>query len=116
MKRTLINKYIFISFLIIFIPLFAQVKPDSSKTTPDSTKTKKTIESLTKGSKQFKGMFVFFQDTVNGSVQMVVEKEQLNKEFIHFVHTLDGIVDVGHFRGAYKSSKIFEIRKYFNRL
>ncbi len=116
MKRTLINKYLFISFLIIFIPLFAQVNPDSSKTVPDSTKTKKTIESLTKGSKQFKGMFVFFQDTANGSVQMVVEKEQLNKEFIHFVHTLDGIVDVGHFRGAYKSSKIFEIRKYFNRL
>ena len=26
------------------------------------------------------------------------------------------MVDVGHFRGAYKSSKIFEIRKYFNRV
>ena len=47
---------------------------------------------------------------------MLNKKDQLNKEFIHFVHTLDGVVDVGHFRGAYKSSKIFEIRKYFNRV
>ena len=117
MKNFFINRSIFIfSFFILNISLFGQENPEKETTKPDSTETKKTIESLTKGSKKFKGMFTFFQDTTNGSVQMLIERNQLNKEFIHFVHTLDGVVDVGHFRGAYKTSKIFEIRKYFNRI
>jgi hypothetical protein len=116
-KNPHIGRNIFIFLLIIFIfPLFSQETPDSSKTTPDTSKTKITLDSLTKTSKPYKGMFTFYQDTSNGSLQMLIEKNQFNKEFIHFVHTLDGVVDVGHFRGAYKSSKIFEIRKYFNRV
>ena len=115
----MINKNIrksLLVYLVVTIPLLSQEKPDTTKTETDSTKTKPTIKSLTKGSKAIGGLFTFFQDTTNGSVQMLIQKKQLNKEFIHFVHTLDGVVDVGHFRGAYKSSKIFEIRKYFNRV
>ena len=107
----------FLSFLVLFmLPLYSQEEPKSSTTKLDSSETKITLDSLTKSSKLFEGMFTFYQDTSNGSLQMLIKKNQLNKEFIHFVHTLDGVVDVGHFRGAYKSSKIFEIRKYFNRV
>ena len=117
MKTRNTGNYIYISLLVVFIiPLFSQEKPETSTEKPDTTKPKITLESLTKSSKTFKGMFEFYQDTLNGSLQMLIKKDQLNKEFIHFVHTLDGVVDVGHFRGAYKSSKIFEIRKYFNRV
>ena len=117
MKTRNTGNYIYISLLVVFIiPLFSQEKPETSSEKPDTTKPKITLESLTKSSKTFKGMFEFYQDTLNGSLQMLIKKDQLNKEFIHFVHTLDGVVDVGHFRGAYKSSKIFEIRKYFNRV
>ena len=117
MKTRNTGNYIYISLLVVFIiPLFSQEKPETSTEKPDTTKPKITLESLTKSSKIFKGMFEFYQDTLNGSLQMLIKKDQLNKEFIHFVHTLDGVVDVGHFRGAYKSSKIFEIRKYFNRV
>ena len=96
--------------------LSAQQTNDTTTVKIDSTDTKKTISELTLTSRRAEGLFTFFQDTVNGSVQMLIDKNQLNKEYIHFVHTLDGVVDVGHFRGAYKTSKIFEIRKYFNRL
>ena len=100
----------------VLIPLSAQEKNDTTAVKTDTTDTKKTILELTRSSRKIEGLFTFFQDTVNGSVQMLIEKNQLNKEYIHFVHSLDGVVDVGHFRGAYKTSKIFEIRKYFNRL
>ena len=99
---------------LVLIPLSAQDDTTTVKT--DSTDSKKTILDLTQSSRKIEGMFTFFQDTVNGSVQMLIKENQLNKEYIHFVHSLDGVVDVGYFRGAYKSSKIFEIRKYFNRL
>ena len=117
MKKTYTNRSFFISLLVVFmVPLLSQEEPKPPTTKPDSSTTKVTLDSLTKASKLFKGMFTFYQDTLNGSLQMLIEKSQLNKEYIHFVHTLDGVVDVGHFRGAYKSSKIFVIRKYFNRV
>ena len=102
--------------MFVLIPLSAQETNDTAAVKADSTDTKKTISELTKSSRKIEGLFTFFQDTVSGSVQMLIDKNQLNKEYIHFVHTLDGVVDVGYFRGAYKTSKIFEIRKYFNRL
>jgi len=102
--------------ILVLIPLSAQETNDTTAVKTDTTDTKKTILELTRSSRKIEGLFTFFQDTVNGSVQMLIEKNQLNKEYIHFVHSLDGVVDVGHFRGAYKTSKIFEIRKYFNRL
>jgi len=101
---------------LVLIPLSAQETNDTTAVRTDTTDTKKTILELTRSSRKIEGLFTFFQDTINGSVQMLIEKNQLNKEYIHFVHSLDGVVDVGHFRGAYKTSKIFEIRKYFNRL
>ena len=101
---------------IVLTPLSAQQTNDTTIVKIDSTDTKKTISELTQSSLKIEGLFTFFQDTVDGSVQMLIEKNQLNKEYIHFVHSLDGVVDVGHFRGAYKTSKIFEIRKYFDRL
>ena len=102
--------------MFVLIPLSAQETNDTAAVKADSTDTKKTISELTQSSRKIEGLFTFFQDTVSGSVQMLIDKNQLNKEYIHFVHTLDGVVDVGYFRGAYKTSKIFEIRKYFNRL
>ena len=113
-KRLFFTVYCIVTFILI--PLSAQETNDSTAVKTDSTDTKTTVSGLTKSSRKIEGLFTFFQDTVNGSVQMLIDKNQLNKEYIHFVHTLDGVVDIGHFRGAYKTSKIFEIRKYFNRL
>ena len=113
-KRLFFTMYCIATFVLI--PLSAQETNDTTAVKADSTDIKKTLSELIKSSRKIEGLFTFFQDTVNGSVQMLIEKNQLNKEYIHFVHTLDGVVDVGHFRGAYKTSKIFEIRKYFNRL
>ena len=117
MKQTNIGRCVFLSLLVVLTaPLLSQETPKTATSNPDSNIIKVTLDSLTKTAKLFEGMFTFYQDTSNGSLQMLIKKNQLNKEYIHFVHTLDGVVDVGHFRGAYKSSKIFEIRKYFNRV
>ena len=79
MKTRNTGNYIYISLLVVFIiPLFSQEKPETSTEKPDTTKPKITLESLTKSSKIFKGMFEFYQDTLNGSWQMLIKKEQLN--------------------------------------
>lgn len=76
----------------------------------------KSIEDLVKQSKKIEGLFTVYQDTVNGSLQMVITEEQLEKEFIHFNQVADGVLDAGRFRGAYGESKVFKIKKYFDKI
>jgi len=77
---------------------------------------KKTIADLTKTSKKIEGLFTVYQDTINGSIQMLVSKNQLKKEFIYFSQIADGVMDAGAFRGAYRGSKVFELNKYFDKI
>ena len=81
-----------------------------------SKKNDKTIKELTKSSIRIDGLFTIYQDTVTGSVKLLVKKEQLNKDFIYFSQIADGVTEAGQFRGAYQGSSVFQVKKYFNRL
>jgi len=77
---------------------------------------KKNIADLVKTSKKIEGLFTIYQDTINGSIKMLVSKDQLKKEYIYFSQITDGVSDVKAFRGSYRGSKIFELNKYFDRI
>lgn len=93
-------------------------KKDQTEVTPPPPKKdkEKTIEELIKSSKEIDGLFKIYQDTVNGSLQMIIKEDQLGKEFIHFSQIADGVMDAGAFRGAYGGSKVFKIGKYFDKI
>ena len=116
-------------FLILFLSLFLSGNQDlnaqfwkkkkkeikTPKKTPPKKKVK-SIKDLTKSSKKIEGLFTIYQDTVTGSVKLLVKKEQLTKEFIYFSQIADGVADAGKIRGSYQGSSIFHVKKYFNRL
>ena len=77
---------------------------------------KKSIDELIKKSQKFEGLFTLYQDSISGDVKMLVKEDQLNKEYIYFSQSMDGIVDVGGFRGGYRSSKVVKVQKYFDRI
>lgn len=77
---------------------------------------KKTIAGLTKSSKKIEGLFTMYQDTITGALKMVIKKEQLDKDFIYFSQIADGIASVGAFRGNYKGSTVFNVKKFFNKI
>lgn len=95
-------------------------KAPVSKATPKQKKPvkkkEKTIADLVKNSTKMPGLFTIYQDKKTGSLQMIVSKDQIGKEYIYFSQIADGLVDVGRFRGAYQGSKIFKIKKYFNKI
>ena len=74
----------------------------------------KTIKDLTKSSKEIDGLFKIYQDTITGTLQMLIKEDQIGPDFIHFNQLADGVVDAGSFRGAYRGSKVFKIKKYFS--
>ena len=89
-----------------------------AKPTPKKKKKKKdkTIEELVKKSTKIDGLFTLYQDKKTGSLQMLINRNQIGKEYIYFSQIANGVVDVGRFRGAYQGAKVFKIKKYFNKI
>ncbi len=77
---------------------------------------KATIGEKTKSCKKIDGLFPLFQDTANGSMYLLVKKQQLGKQFIYFSYTENGVVAAGHFRGSFRDNKVFTIRRYFDKV
>ena len=76
----------------------------------------KTIEELTKNSKKIEGLFTLYQNTETGALQMLISKDHLNKEYIYFSQYANGVLDAGRVSGMYRSSKVFRVRKHFNKI
>ena len=76
----------------------------------------KKIADEVKSHDQIDGLFTFYRDSVSGSVKMVITDEQLEKEFIHFYYFENGITEGRMNKGSFRGSKIFKIRKYYNKI
>ena len=79
-------------------------------------KKEKSIKELTKSSKKIEGLFTIYEDTITGSLQMLVKEDQIGKDYIYFSQVSNGSTDTGLYRGNYGGSKIFQINKHFNKL
>ena len=96
-------------------PGAADLKEAEQEKSNDMPKVKTMEESL-KGKKEIPGLFTLYQDEKEGKLFMLITKEQLGKEFIHFVHGLNGQTNAGVMKGGYRGSTIFTLKRYFNRI
>jgi hypothetical protein len=115
------------SFLIFPVQAQKAAKKEKSKmevaATPNPAPKKeekkdglKTIQELTEKCQLYPGLFPLFQDTTSGKTYIEISEDKLGKEFIYFKYALDGVLEAGYFRGAYRENKIFSIHKYFDKL
>lgn len=119
-------KTLLAAFVLVAILLPLNVSAQKKKKKKNQAKTeapkpkaprKKGIADFVKRSKKMEGLFTIYQDTVNGSLQMLISEEQLGKEFIHFSQIADGVMDAGRInRGSYRGSKVFKVKKYFDKI
>ena len=104
-------------------PATAEKKPEASAETDKQTKTnsdtsnkRKSVADVVKGHQQVRGLFDLYLDREKGTVHLYIKKDQFGPEFIYFTHTVDGVVQAGHNRGAYGEEVIFRIQKVFERV
>ena len=83
---------------------------------PKSDKKDATLASMLEEKEETKGLLNFYQDKKSGEMLMVLTEDQLNSPIMHFAHTVEGLLDAGHFRGGYRGNKIIEFRRYFDRI
>lgn len=74
---------------------------------------KPSIASKIKNCRRIDGLFTLYRDSTNGKLYMLVKKEQLGQEFIHFTYTENGVTDAGFHRGQFRGSRIFKINRHF---
>src|SRR6056297_1693318 len=84
-------------------------------------KEKVTVEKLLENSETFDGLFPVHRNLETGKLLLEVSVSQLSdrektREFIHFSHTLDGVTELGFFRGQFSRSRVFKIRRHFEKL
>jgi hypothetical protein len=82
----------------------------------DEEEPPKTIEELTEDADVFDGLFTLFRDPKTGASSMLVSADQLDREFIYFKHTMNGVTDAGAFTGSYGSTFVFTIERRFDKV
>ncbi|TVQ05722.1 MAG: DUF5117 domain-containing protein [Balneolaceae bacterium] len=116
----LLNKLIvlFISATLIYsvTSCASTQKTAGEETVQNEVPSKSKFETAVEKSVPYEGLFTIYQDTTNGSVKLAIREDQVGKEFIYFGMTHDGVLDAGHFRGAYRDNKIIRIQRYFDRI
>lgn len=117
------KKVLFLALFTSFITTNTQAqlfgkkkKKEDNKTEQKSKSDKKEIKEISKKCSAHEGLFKLYQDTANGELYIEIKKEQLNKEYIYFSYVENGIVEAGLYRGSYRSSKVFDIQKSFDRI
>ena len=88
----------------------------SAAASPKKTNATPSISEKTKGMAAMPGIFPLYQDTATGELFFQINANQLNKEFIHFTYTENGVVEVGHNRGSYRGSRIVSFNRRFNQI
>ncbi|MEP6846793.1 MAG: zinc-dependent metalloprotease [Panacibacter sp.] len=111
-----------VSFCMICVnTVFAQVKK------PVTTKPKVAIDSVAakrdslwnaavNDKKKTDGLFTLFQDSVSGSLQLYIKKDQLGKEFIYQSFSMGGPGSLFLNQNMLRETWVFKIRKTYNRL
>ena len=112
--RTLPAPRLWVGILLLgFSTLIAQNDSDDKKS---ADKKPATIAEKTKNATKFEGLFTFYQDQEDGTTYMLIRADQLDKEYVYFAYIENGIVEVGLFRGRFRGSRIFRMRRYFDRI
>jgi len=112
---------IFFSLIIVTLTFSMGVRAADEITAIDESieeeeKEEEYIKDITKEFSKYEGFFEAYQDTETSAIYLVVDEEQLNKEFIYFAHVVDGVVASRRNRGSYLDNGIFKIEKYFDTL
>jgi len=106
--------------LLMGSEMYAQAKQGATPP-PASDSTKKTppkpsITEKVKSSKKHAGLFTVYQDTVTGTVQMYIRKDQLNKDFIYQSFSLSGPTQLFLHQSMHRSTLVFKMRKSYDKI
>lgn len=95
---------------------FGAEEPTGDDAKKSGAEKQKTVAEIREASDVVDGFFTLLRDREDGKLHLVVRPDQLDQEFIFHTHVVDGVAELGLFRGNYGGGRIFELRRHFDRL
>jgi len=89
---------------------------DKKDTDKEDKKKEDTFADIIEDMTHIPGYVDIYQDPKTGAAKLVIDKDMLDTPVLYFAQTVNGVADVRHFRGAYRSEKMIEFRQHFDRL
>jgi len=71
---------------------------------------------IAESSELLEGLFDFYRDRKSGETYLAIKPDQIDQEFIYVSFIRNGVVEGGHFRGAFQGNKIISLRRHFDRI
>lgn len=104
--------------LLFAAETFSQAKPAAAPAADTSKKTppKPTVAEKVKSSKKHEGLFTIYQDTVTGTVQMYIRKDQLNKDYIYESFSISGPTSLFLNQSMHRSNLMFKMKRSFDKI
>jgi len=108
-------------FLVIGCSSSAQMAeeaatPQADQQTGQAEEEKSDFETAIAKSDSLGGLFTIYRDTTDGSLKMALDPSQIGEEYIYFTHTVDGVLEAGTFRGAYRDNAVFKVRRHYDKV
>ena len=103
-----------LSALLAFCAVATAEDEESEK--PEGIAEKEGIAQKTEDHIFSEGLFDIYQDPESGTAFMVVDEADLGREFISFSYSENGVLEAGHFRGAYRDNRVLKFERKYDRL
>lgn len=82
----------------------------------DDDKEAKGYNDIVSELKKQQGLFNFYRNIESGETMLSLGESQLNRPFIYHAQTMDGVVEVGHFRGNFRQTRLIEFRRNYKQI
>ncbi|MDH3418743.1 MAG: zinc-dependent metalloprotease [Gammaproteobacteria bacterium] len=76
----------------------------------------RTIADIAGESDRIEGLFTLFRNRESGETHLLIKPDQLNREFIYFAVSINGVRQGGHFRGNFRENRIISLRRHYDRI
>lgn len=104
-------------FLFLLISACSNTRKISVSSTSETQQQESSeFDKAVENSVAYDGLFTVYQDTTDGSLKLQINEDQIDQEFIYFGMSSNGVLDAGHFRGAFRENKILKVRRYFDKV
>ena len=94
----------------------AQTAQPTAASSSASSDEKSDFDKAIAKSDTLDGLFTVYRDTTDGSLHLSLHDDQIDQEYIYFTHTVDGVLEAGHFRGAFRDNAVFTVRRHYDRI
>lgn len=75
-----------------------------------------SFKSIVESSDHLEGLIDIYRNRETGETYLAIKPEQIDQEFIYISFVSNGVVEGGHFRGAFGDNKILSLRRHFDRI